>query len=213
MERGHPQRFLQGCHRRAGLGSLLQPPAPISGPPSEGWLWHAAWDLLGGLFAWFLLIWTHVQPSLIPWDPSLSRAPRYVGMDLNPHGQSLSRPCPCPLSSAAWGQERGCRSPCFAPTSPSASRPALGSLLPSPASPTATQPRPRALGPPRPPPCWGLALVPAPAHADSPLSPELPGPCTPHQTAGTQSTALHLDLISVWKCHKRHDNKISDAGK
>lgn len=107
MERGHPQRFLQGCHRRAGLGSLLQPPAPISGPPSEGRLWHAAWDLLSGLFAWFLLIWAHVQPSLIPWDPSLSRAPRYVGMDLNPHGQSLSlslslSPELCCLGAGAW---------------------------------------------------------------------------------------------------------------
>lgn len=109
MERGHPRRFLQGRRRRARLGSLLQPPAPISGPTSEGQLGHAAWDLLGGLFAWFLLFWAYVQPSLIPWDPSLSRAPRYIGTDLNPRGQSLSRPCPCPpgaelccLGARAW---------------------------------------------------------------------------------------------------------------
>lgn len=105
MERGHPRCFLQGCHRRAGLGSLLQPPAPISGPPSEGRLWHAAWDLLSGLFAWFLLIWTHVQPSLIPWDPSLSRSPHYVGLK-----PTWAKPVPslslspelCCLGAGAW---------------------------------------------------------------------------------------------------------------
>lgn len=105
MERGHPRCFLQGRRRRAGLGSLLQPPAPISGPPSGGRLWHAAWDLLGGLFAWFLLIWTHVQPSLIPWDPSLSRSPHYVGLK-----PTWAKPVPslslspelCCLGAGAW---------------------------------------------------------------------------------------------------------------
>ena len=42
---------------------------------------------------------------------------------------------------------------------------------------------------------------------------QTPIPRRPHQTAGAQSRALHLDLISIWKCHKRRDNKISGAGK
>lgn len=41
-------------------------------------------------------------------------------------------------------------------------------------------------------------------------------PQPPHRVSGilsTQSRAFPFDLISIWKCHKRRDNKISDAGK